>query len=160
MMTTGPFLEVQTEDGQISGGATRTQGSIGLKVKVQCTDWVQIDRIQVLVNSRKVPTLNYTRKTHPEWFGDGVVQFDQHLQVPLSEDSHMIVVAYGEESDLSIGYGSSTQASWKPCAYHNPIYVDVDGNGFQANGDTLGWELPVKRLDVEEVQAMIDQRTR
>ena len=46
------------------------------------------------------------------------------------------------------------------CAYHNPIYVDVDGNGFQANGDTLGWELPVKRLDVEEVQAMIDQRTR
>lgn len=160
MMTTGPFLEVQTEDGQISGGATRAQGSIGLKVKVQCTDWVQIDRIQVLVNSRKVPTLNYTRKTHPEWFGDGVVQFDQHLQVPLSEDSHLIVVAYGEESDLSIGYGSSTQASWKPCAYHNPIYVDVDGNGFQANGDTLGWELPVKRLDVEEVQAMIDQRTR
>ena len=79
MMTTGPFLEVQTEGGQISGGATRARGSIGLKVKVQCTDWVQIDRIQVLVNSRKVPALNYTRKTHPEWFGDGVVQFDQHL---------------------------------------------------------------------------------
>jgi len=36
--------------------------------------------------------------------------------------------------------------------------VDVDGNGFQPNGDTLGWELPVKRLDVDEVKSMIERR--
>jgi hypothetical protein len=28
-------------------------------------------------------------------------------------------------------------------AVSNPIFVDVDGNGFKANGDTLG-ELPAK----------------
>ena len=61
MMATDPFSKVETEDGHISGGTTLAQDSIGLKVKVQCTDWVQIDRIQVLVNSRKVPALNNTK---------------------------------------------------------------------------------------------------
>ncbi len=32
-----------------------------------------------------------------------------------------------------------------PVAVSNPIYVDVDGGGFKANGDTLGAPLPVKR---------------
>jgi hypothetical protein len=158
MMTTGPFLEVETEDGQISGGFTRAQGSIRVKVKVQCTDWIKIDRVQVLVNSRKVPSLNYTAASHPDMFQKGLSAFEQTIEVPLSEDSHLMVVAYGENEDLSIGYGTSSQASWKPCAYHNPIYVDVDGNGFQPNGDTLGWELPVKRLDVDEVKSMIERR--
>jgi hypothetical protein len=31
-----------------------------------------------------------------------------------------------------------------PTAVSNPIFVDVDGNGFQANGDILGHPLPVK----------------
>ena len=56
----------------------------------------------------------------------------------LSEDAHLIVVAIGEKHDLSIGYGTSPQAKVKPCAYHNPIFVDVDGGGFKPNGDSLG----------------------
>jgi hypothetical protein len=32
----------------------------------------------------------------------------------------------------------------KPCAVSNPIFVDVDGNGFKANKDTLDAPLPVK----------------
>jgi hypothetical protein len=30
-----------------------------------------------------------------------------------------------------------------PLAFTNPIYVDVDHNGFKANGDTLGHPLLV-----------------
>jgi hypothetical protein len=29
-----------------------------------------------------------------------------------------------------------------PIAVSNPIFVDVDGNGFQHNGDELGLPLP------------------
>jgi hypothetical protein len=32
-----------------------------------------------------------------------------------------------------------------PIAYTNPIYVDVDGKGFEPNGDTLGHPLPVAK---------------
>lgn len=155
ILTSGPYLEVMAEDGTIAGGYTRASGSIKLKVKVQCTDWIDIDRVQVLVNGRQRPDLNFTRKSHPQWFQDGVVKFDRTITVPLSEDSHLIVVAYGENFTLATGYGTSAQAKLKPCAYNNPIFVDVDGNGFQANGDTLGFDLPVQKLKIEQVRELL-----
>lgn len=155
-VTTGPFLEVTTEDGTGPGGTTRANAGVHLHVKVQCTDWVRIDRVQVLVNGRPAPKLNFTRAQHPQAFKDGVVQFERDLGVPLSEDAHLIVVAVGEQADLKVGYGTSEQAKLRPIAYHNPIFVDVDGNGWRPNGDTLGWELPVRRVDPEEVRALIE----
>ena len=74
------------------------------------------------------------------------------IEVPLKEDSHVIVVAMGEHGDISIGYGTSSQAKMHPCAYHNPIFVDFDGNGFKPNGDTLGFPLPVAKMSVEEAR--------
>lgn len=158
-LTTGPFLQVETEDGVQPGGEARAKGSIKLKVKVQCTDWIDIDRVQVLVNGRQEPKLNFTRKAQPKIFGDGVVKFEQTIEVPLTEDSHLIVVAMGENFTLSTGYGTSTQAKIRPCAYHNPIFVDVDGGGFKPNGDLLGWPLPTKGVTVDEVRAREKSKT-
>lgn len=143
-LTTGPFLSVTTPDGATAGDFTRANGAIQLHVKVQCADWIDIDRVQVLVNGRQIPSLNFTRASHPDWFKSGVVKFDRSIEVPLSQDAHLIVVAKGENFDLKTGYGTSDQAKLKPCAYHNPIYVDVDGGGFTPNGDNLGFDLPVK----------------
>lgn len=151
-LTTGPFLQVATADGKLPGETTTAKGSIDLQVKVQCTDWIDIDRVQVLVNGRQPKNLNFTRKTHPQFFGNGVVKFDRTINVPLKEDSMLIVVAKGENSDLSIGYGTSAQAKINPVAYHNPIKVDVDGNGFQPNGDTLGFPLPTKKLTPKQAR--------
>ena len=155
IVTTGPFLQVRTEDGTIAGGDTRGLNGVRLHVKVQCTDWIDIDRVQVLVNGRQRPDLNFTRASHPDWFKEGVVRFDRAIDVALSEDSHLIVVAIGENHTLATGFGSSTQARWKPAAYNNPIFVDVDGGGFTPNGDTLGWDLPVKGLKVSDIKAMM-----
>ncbi|MDR3406551.1 MAG: CehA/McbA family metallohydrolase [Chthoniobacter sp.] len=152
-LTTGPFLQVQTEDGTGPGDTTRAVGgSVKLKVRVQCTDWIDIDRVQVLVNGRARPELNFTRAANPKMFRDGVVKFDETVEVPLHEDSHLIVVALGEHSDISLGYGTSSQAKMRPCAYHNPIFVDLDGHGFTPNGDTLGFPLPVAKMSVEEAR--------
>ncbi len=156
-LTSGPFLQVQTADGTLPGGTTRSPGGVTLKVKVQCTDWIDVDRVQILVNGRQRQDLNFTRESHPAWFGNGVVKFDRTLSVDLSEDAHLIVVAIGEQHDLSIGFGTSSQARIKPCAYHNPIFVDVDGGGFTPNGDTLGFELPVKKLSVAEARRFLGE---
>ena len=48
-LTSGPYLEVRTEDGTQPGGLVHAKGSVKLHVRVQCTDWVDIDRVQVLV---------------------------------------------------------------------------------------------------------------
>jgi hypothetical protein len=155
VITNGPFLEVETLDGAISGGAARASRSVGLRVKVQTTDWVDIDRVQVLVNGRKREDVNFTRAKNPDMFTEGVVSFEQEIDVPLSEDSHLIVVAYGEGFDLRTGYGSSSQSGLRPCAYTNPIYVDVDGGGFVPNGDTLGFPLPVGGMSVAEAKSLL-----
>ncbi len=158
VITNGPFLEVETADGVISGGAARTSRAVQLRVKVQTTDWVDIDRVQVLVNGRKREDVNFTRAKNPDMFAEGVVSFQQNIDVELSEDSHLIVVAYGEGYNLRTGYGSSSQAGLRPCAYTNPIYVDVDGGGFTPNGDSLGYPLPVGGLSVAEAKELLGAR--
>ncbi len=157
ILSNGPYLEVSTGDGAIAGDMIRRPGGVSLKVKVQCTDWIDVDRVQVLVNGVQRPELNFTRAANPDAFQDGTVRFEREIAVPLSEDSHLIVVAYGENSNLSIGYGSSNQAGMRPCAYNNPIFVDVDGGGFSPNGDTLGYPLPVKSLNPDQVQALLER---
>jgi hypothetical protein len=156
-LTSGPFLQVTTNDGARPGSTVRPKnGTVQLHVKVQCTDWIDIDRVQILVNGRMPKALNFTRSSHPSFFQNGVVKFDQTLSVPLEKDAHLIVVAAGENSTLQTGYGSSPYAAMKPFAYHNPIFVDVDGNGFQPNGDLLGFPYSGKPVSVAEAKAMLE----
>ncbi len=157
LLTTGPFLEVTTPDGKIAGDDARGTGGIDLHVRVQCTDWMDISRVQVLVNSRPHPDFNFTRATHPDLFQNGVVKFDQHLRIPLQTDAHLIVVALDENGDMKTGFGTSDYARMRPCAYHNPIYVDIDGGGFTPNGDTLGFDLPAMGITADQAKALLDR---
>lgn len=143
MITNGPFLQVTVDDGSPIGSTVSKEGLVNLKVKVQTPNWFDIDRVQILVNGRQQKDCNYTRETHPAMFKDGVVKFDQTIPVKLREDAHLIVVAIGEKSDLSKGWGRSIESAMHPVAFTNPIYVDIDRNGFKANGDTLGHPLLV-----------------
>lgn len=155
ILSNGPYLEVATGAGVEAGGHDRVSGLLELDVRVQCSDWLDIDRVQVLVNGRQDPRYNYTREANAEMFGDGVVKFDHRLELDLGEDAHLIVVAAGEGHSLRTGFGSSAQSEMQPIAYNNPIFIDVDGNGFQPNGDTLGYELPVRGLKVDEVEELL-----
>ena len=157
VVTNGPFLSVTTPDGKGPGDDARGTGGTTLHVQVQGTDWIAVDRIQVLVNGRPEPKLNFTRATHPQMFKDGVVQFEQKILVPLEQDAHLIVVALGENRNLIGGYGTSDQAKMHPCAYNNPIYVDIDGNGFQANGDPLGYDLPVAGITADRAKELLQR---
>jgi hypothetical protein len=64
--------------------------------------------------------------------------------VKVHRDEHLIVVAAGENSDLKKGWGRDPYGNMRPIAYTNPIFVDVDHNGFRGNGDTLGHPLLVR----------------
>lgn len=158
VLTTGPFLEVTTQNGKIAGDDDRATGGIDLKVRVQCTDWLDIDRVQVLVNSKADPKLNFTRAANPKMFQDGVVKFEQTIHVPLQQDAHLIVVAIDEDGDSKIGFGTSDYAKMRPCAYNNPIFVDADGNGFKPNGDTLGYDLPTMGMTADKAKALLESK--
>jgi hypothetical protein len=143
MITNGPFLTVTTADGFPIGSSVVSAGYIDLKIRVQTPNWMEIDRVQVLVSGRQPEQYNFRKDVNPRMFSDGVVKFEETIRVSLQQDAHLIVVATGENSTLELGWGRAEQARWRPVAYTNPIFVDVDRNGFEANGDTLGHPLVV-----------------
>ena len=156
ILSSGPYLDVSAGDGAIAGDSIQHSPTLPINIEVQCTDWLDIDRVQILVNGAQLPEYNFTRKTHPDFFSDDVLKFDQTITVRLKEDAHIIVVAIGENHDLRKGFGTSDQGPIKPCAYNNPIFVDIDGDGFKPNGDTLGFPLPVKNLTVDKVKQFLN----
>lgn len=146
VMTNGPFLEVDAIAGADRAGPGDDLATGGesprLRIRVQCPNWLDINRVQVFVNSRPAPEYNFQRSSHPDEFAAGIVKFDQELEITLKEDAHLIVAASGQGKKLGIVYGE-VQGETMPIAVSNPIFVDYDGDGFQANGDTLGAPLPV-----------------
>lgn len=149
VMSNGPFLDVRmSEAGRanwvIAGqDLTAPSKKVSVEVKVQCPNWLEIDRVFVLVNGRIHPQHHYRKATHSNLFRSGVVRFSEKLELELERDAHLIVVAGSELTTLGKVHGP-TWGKHRPAAFINPIYVDVDGNGFQHNNDTLGRPLPVK----------------
>lgn len=149
IMSNGPYLEVTAGE---SGKAERCvagqdlkalSGKISLKVRVQCPNWLDVNRVFALVNGRVHPNHDYTRAKTPDAFRGGVVKFERELQLELNSDAHVIIVAGNSDGSLSPVFGTEGAKS-KPAALTNPIFVDVNGDGFEANKDTLDHPLPTK----------------
>jgi hypothetical protein len=153
IMTTGPFMEVFLQ-AKKAGDRVRhipgddvvaPEGEAVLSIRVQCPNWLDINRIQVFSNGRATKELNFTRRENPKAFSDGVVKFESDITLDLKEDTHVIVAAIGE--GLQLGRVMGPQWGEKPpVAVSNPIFVDIDGNGFKPNGDLLDVPLPLSGL--------------
>lgn len=150
LMTNGPYLEVAghckgTSGDQIAElGDTLNpiDGTVTLRIKVQCANWVKINRVQVFVNGVPRPELNFKPGTHAESFKSGPVVFEHTATLKLDKDAHLIVATIGEGESLGVIAGPD-HAKDPPVAVANPIFVDTDGNGFSPNQDQLGLELPL-----------------
>jgi hypothetical protein len=141
IMTNGPFLDVSL-NGALPGDDVRLEGPATLKVRVECANWLDVDRVQVLLNGRPDPALNFTRAANPAMFRRGPVIFREEIRLDLKADAHVIVVAVGEHSTTGPVMGQNVE---QPCAVSNPIFADADGGGFTPNKDTLDAPLPVKK---------------
>ncbi|MFM8891187.1 MAG: CehA/McbA family metallohydrolase, partial [Planctomycetia bacterium] len=149
VMTSGPFLEANVTASR-NGTPARAgpgdsvaddDGAVTLAVRVQCPNWFDVDRVQVFVNGRPDPALDFTRRDQPERFARGVARFTAEVPVRLDRDAHLIVATIGEGSSLGVVMGPEHAAD-KPVAVTNPIFVDVGGDGFTPSGDLLGLPIP------------------
>lgn len=149
VMSNGPFLSVSGQSGDRRGAAMpgddliAKDGRISLRIRVQCPNWLDVNRVQVFVNGRPSAEHNYTRQDSEELFGDqnAVIKFDTALNLSLEEDSHVIVATIGEDLTMENVMGGR-YGRRAPIAVSNPIFVDIDGNGFQPNSDQLDLVLP------------------
>ena len=111
---------------------------------MQCPNWLDINRVFVLINGRLADEHDFRRTTHAKMFNDETIKFQQTVELELKSDAHIVVVTGGQGLRLGdvVGPGHSKT---EPAAVANPIFVDVDGNGFAANKDTLGHPLPTRK---------------
>ena len=63
------------------------------------------------------------------------MKFDREVPIQLERDTHLIVAAIGERSQLGPVMGPD-HANDRPVAVSNPIFIDVDGGGFKPSNDT------------------------
>ncbi len=150
IMSNGPFLSVTLNaagDDQslaIPGDELVLKSAKALlHVRVQCPNWFDIDRVFVLINGKIDEQHQYTRAENAKKFQNGVVKFDQKLSLELKRDAHIVVVAAGENSQLGPVFGP-VWGKQRPMAVSNPIYIDLDGKGFEPNRDPVYGSLPVK----------------
>lgn len=148
IMTNGPYLEVTATS--IVNGRRRTatagddliaDGKIKLRIRVQCANWLDVNRVQLYFNGRPAPDYNFRRATDNDAFRTGTVRFEKTVELDLNRDTHVVVATAGEGMKLGPVVGPEHQDD-VPIAVSNPIFVDVDADGFEPNGDTLGLTLP------------------
>ncbi|MFO0918014.1 MAG: CehA/McbA family metallohydrolase [Planctomycetaceae bacterium] len=149
VMSNGPFLQVAAAETGSANWVAMGQDlaapsqQVSLKVRVQCPNWLDVDRVFLLVNGRASPQHQFSREKTPEVFHGGVVKFEQELTVTLTGDAHLIVAA-GDDGGNLVSVMGPEMGNSEPAAVSNPIFVDVGGDGFQPNKDTLDAPLPVK----------------
>lgn len=148
IMSNGPYLEaVFRETGKrdvaVSGqDLTAKSGRVTVDVRVQCPNWLDVDRVFLLINGKASAEHTFTRKDNPGMFSNDVIKFNRKLNVTLNEDSHIVIVTGHQTARLGDVMGP--MGVQHPAALTNPVFVDVDGDGFAPNKDTLGFPLPVK----------------
>lgn len=126
VVSTGGFARVRVNNSaDIGDTITDTDGVIDLWVHIEAIPEIDITYFKVFVNCNEVdfggqafmPTNNPS----------GVVKFDGVLQIPISEDSHVVVMGFGS-SYLPRGLPQFNPAK-VPRFTTNAIYIDYDGNG-------------------------------
>lgn len=150
IMSNGPYLETTfretgNSDAPVISGQDLVAKSkkVTATIKVQCPNWFDIDTVIVLVNGRRQDNLTFSRDTHPDMFGADVVKFAHDVDIELTEDAHLIILT-GHRTQLIGDVMGPMWGAQHPAALNNPVFVDIDGDGFQANKDTLDFPLPVK----------------
>ena len=123
VMSTGPYMTVTAAAGEATaepgGDLSAPGGRLSLHVKVQCPNWMDINRVQVMVNGEQPAELNVTRGQDATRFGDGVVKFDGDIPILLGADAFLIVVASGDGSIAKV----IDRGPKLPYAVSNPIWV-------------------------------------
>ncbi len=121
VVSKGGFARVLINDTAGMGETiTDTDSEVDLWLQVEAIPSIDVTHAAVLVNCDQVLEI-------PASDPDGVVKIDTHVTVPVTEDAHVVVLAYGEEM-LPRGL-RQFDPTGNPRATTNAIYVDVDGNG-------------------------------
>jgi hypothetical protein len=118
-VTSGPWLAVKVNGGAPGETVTAPDKRANLEVVVQAARWIDVRRIEVVINGQIVFSQAVPERT------DRIERARLQRSFALETDAWIVVVARGERPlDVVL-----PQEGVLPVAFNNPIFVDVDGDG-------------------------------
>ncbi|HJN77085.1 MAG TPA: CehA/McbA family metallohydrolase [Myxococcota bacterium] len=127
VMSAGAFAEVSI--GEVGPGGTTS--STTLDIVVRALPQIDVTEVMVLANCELVETLSATDPYE-------VDKLSTRLELELEEDSHVVVLGFGELR-MPTGLGDDYDPATVPRFISNPIFVDLDGDGWTPPGPRDCW---------------------
>jgi hypothetical protein len=118
----GPLIELRTNTNQHGPGMQIKSSAIDLDITVHAPSWIAVSYLKIYANGQLLKQFDIPASKER-------VRFRQTLNLKPQRDTWYVVVAGDEQSDMAPVY-----LGIKPISMTNPIYLDIDGNGFQAPG--------------------------
>jgi hypothetical protein len=114
----GPLIEVKVQR-QYSPGSTVIAGggTVSVQLRLAAPSWVRVNRVKLYVNGQVAQEMPVE---HP---AGQPLNWQQSVNLQVARDSWLVVLAEGE------GF-TALYPNVRPASFTNPIYIDVDGNGW------------------------------
>ncbi len=157
IMTNGPFLELFVNGAAVGESTVAANGDVVIDVRVQAPKWIEVDLLVVYANGIELYREPLTgRNEAGEWRSQRSFNFEgdtfvvaevvgsQSLfpVVPPVEVPPIVITEAVGAIGASFGFGASPLDIFQPdqvypvtpWAMTNPVWVDVDGAGFESMG--------------------------
>lgn len=118
VVSLGPLVEAHIGEAGPGDTITTSPGLLPLDVAVRAPYWVNVTRVEVFVNGEIADTFDVGAQADA-----ASRRFSRTVDLPLTEDAWVVVVARGERPLDEVLPGLHVP----PFAFTNPIYVDVTG---------------------------------
>ena len=127
-LSNGPIVDYTINKTHIPGDSfTAKDGKVTVGIQVQCTPWVSISEVRLIINGERKLILSVPANS------ESIIQFSEEIGLTLSEDSYIAVEVLGKQSLFPVLQSRSSSGLLEnatlPYALTNPIFIDVDGNG-------------------------------
>jgi hypothetical protein len=114
----GPFIRLSADRKWAIGSTLSSRGrEVALQIRVDAAPWIPVDKIEIVANGRVLRQFDVGGETR-------VTRFSQEVPVRPERDTWYLVMA---TSDRRWGPAFARYSSF---SFTNPIFVDVDGNGY------------------------------
>jgi hypothetical protein len=114
----GPLIEVRVDHQPMGSTVVAREGVVQVQIRLAAPSWVRVNRVKLYVNGSVVQELPID---HPR---GKPLSWQQSLPLRVEKDSWLVVLAEGE------GF-TALYPNLRPASFTNPIYIDIDGNGWQ-----------------------------
>lgn len=140
-VTYGPVLDLSVNGGRVGDLVAAPEGTVRVRARVQAASWLDVTEARVYANGRIIATFPLD-SSGPGPF-DATVEWEER---PAADTWYVVFVdGTGDLAPVRRG------PEFRPLAFTNPVWVDVDGNGgFDPPGNVAD---AVTAAELDEVDA-------